>query len=40
MIGYDEFQAFVDWINDEEERLQRQRWIDALRAGKVKLFSG
>ena len=29
-----DFQAFVDWTDDDEQRLQRQRWIDALRAGK------
>jgi WD40 repeat protein/O-acetyl-ADP-ribose deacetylase (regulator of RNase III)/tetratricopeptide (TPR) repeat protein len=29
----EDFQAFVDWTKDEEKRLKRQRWIDALRAG-------
>jgi hypothetical protein len=27
------FQSFIALINNEEEKLQRQRWIDALRAG-------
>ena len=30
----EDFQAFVDSTDDDEQRLQRQRWIDALRAGK------
>ncbi|MGK7873955.1 MAG: hypothetical protein AB4426_11785, partial [Xenococcaceae cyanobacterium] len=29
-----DFQAFVDWTDNNKERSQRQRWIDALRAGK------
>ena len=29
----EDFQAFVDWTDNEQKRLQRQRWIDALRAG-------
>jgi len=29
----EDFQAFVDWTDDEERRLKRQHWIDALRAG-------
>jgi O-acetyl-ADP-ribose deacetylase (regulator of RNase III) len=29
----EDFHAFVDWTDNEEKRLQRQRWIDALRAG-------
>ena len=29
----EDFQAFVDWTNNDEQRLQRQGWIDALRAG-------
>ncbi|NEP24933.1 AAA-like domain-containing protein [Moorena sp. SIO3I6] len=28
------FQAFVDWIDDDELKAQRQKWIDELRAGK------
>ena len=28
-----DFKAFVDWTNDTQARSQRQRWIDALRAG-------
>jgi regulator of sirC expression with transglutaminase-like and TPR domain len=30
----EDFQAFVDWTDDEEKKVQRQRWIDGLRAGK------
>jgi len=29
----EDFQAFVDWTDDEEAKSQRQRWIEALRAG-------
>ncbi len=29
----EDFQAFVDWTDNNKKRLQRQRWIDALRAG-------
>jgi hypothetical protein len=29
----EDFQAFVDWTDNEQKRLQRQRWLDALRAG-------
>jgi WD40 repeat protein/tetratricopeptide (TPR) repeat protein len=29
----EDFQAFVDWSNNEEQRLKRQRWIEALGAG-------
>jgi PleD family two-component response regulator len=29
----EDFQAFVDWTDNEHKRLQRQRWLDALRAG-------
>lgn len=29
----EDFQAFVNWTDNEERRLQRQRWIDALHAG-------
>jgi WD40 repeat protein len=29
----EDFQAFIASTNNEEEKLQRQRWIDALRAG-------
>ncbi len=29
----EDFQAYIAWINNDEEKLQRQRWIDALRAG-------
>ncbi|NEO17526.1 MULTISPECIES: hypothetical protein [unclassified Moorena] len=29
-----DFQAFVDWIDDDELKAQRQEWIDELRAGK------
>jgi regulator of sirC expression with transglutaminase-like and TPR domain len=28
-----DFQAFIAWTNNEEQRSQRQRWIDALRRG-------
>ena len=28
----EDFQAFVDWSDYEEQGLKRQRWIDALRA--------
>ena len=30
----EDFQAFVDWTDDDKQRLQRQSWIDAIRAGK------
>ncbi|NEO74356.1 WD40 repeat domain-containing protein, partial [Moorena sp. SIO3H5] len=29
-----DFQAFVDWIDDDELKAQRQKWIDELRAAK------
>ncbi|AOX01187.1 hypothetical protein BJP34_18635 [Moorena producens PAL-8-15-08-1] len=29
-----DFQAFVDWIDDDELKAKRQKWIDELRAGK------
>jgi tetratricopeptide (TPR) repeat protein len=29
----EDFQSFIALTNNEEEKLQRQRWIDALRAG-------
>src|SRR5437868_15137635 len=29
----EDFQAFVDWTDNEEQKLQRQHWIDALRTG-------
>ena len=29
----EDFRAFVDWTENNEQRLQRQGWIDALRAG-------
>lgn len=29
----EDFQAFVDWTNNDEQKAQRQRWIEALRAG-------
>ena len=28
-----DFEAFVAWTSDDEDRLQRQGWIDALRVG-------
>jgi hypothetical protein len=29
----EDFQAFIAWTNNNEKQLQRQRWIEALRAG-------
>ncbi|NEO39033.1 MAG: hypothetical protein F6J90_22915 [Moorea sp. SIOASIH] len=29
-----DFQAFVDWTDDDELKAKRQKWIDELRAGK------
>ncbi len=29
----EDFQAFIDWTNDDRLKAQRQRWVDALRAG-------
>ena len=29
----EDFQAFIAWSDSEEEKAQRQAWIDALRAG-------
>jgi tetratricopeptide (TPR) repeat protein len=29
----EDFQAFVDWTDNEQKRLQRQRWLNVLRAG-------
>ncbi|MEJ6483797.1 tetratricopeptide repeat protein [Nostoc punctiforme UO1] len=29
----EDFQAFINWTDKEEEKLQRQSWIDTLRAG-------
>jgi tetratricopeptide (TPR) repeat protein len=29
----EDFQAYIAWINNEEQKLQRQRWIDVLLAG-------
>jgi hypothetical protein len=29
----EDFKAYMDWTSDDEKRLQRQRWIDALNAG-------
>ncbi|NEO75025.1 hypothetical protein [Moorena sp. SIO4G3] len=29
-----DFQAFVDWTNNDKSKPQRQKWIDELRAGK------
>ena len=29
----EDFQAFVDWTSNDEAKAQRQRWIEALRAG-------
>ena len=29
----EDFQAFVEWTDDEERRLKRQHWLEALRAG-------
>jgi len=29
----EDFQSFINWTEDAEQKAQRQRWIDALRAG-------
>jgi O-acetyl-ADP-ribose deacetylase (regulator of RNase III) len=29
----EDFQAFIEWTDDEERRLKRQHWLEALRAG-------
>ena len=29
----EDFQAFVDWTSEDDRKAQRQRWIEALRAG-------
>jgi hypothetical protein len=29
----EDFQAFVTWTKDKKDKLQRQRWVNALRAG-------
>ncbi|MCP4263554.1 MAG: hypothetical protein GY774_39520 [Planctomycetes bacterium] len=31
----DDFQAFIDWTNKEEQKSQRQHWIEVLRAGRT-----